>query len=104
MRNDRRFNHLKHACKPAKLYSFAGKKGGLKNGNKYSLSHMAEIAGINPKTLHSRIRAKQCKIVTDYDLRNAAANHNNNIEKPFESRLESAMDMLSQEWLSRRLV
>lgn len=101
MHYDRRKNL---PIKPARLYLFAGKTGGLKNGKKYSLSHMAEVAGINSKTLNSRVRAKECKIITDYDLRCAKAAYNNDVNKPFQSRLESAEDMLSQSWLSRALV
>ncbi len=100
MHNDRR----RDAGKTPKKYLFAGKKGGLKNGEKYTLPHMAEVAGINAKTLHSRLRAKQCKIITDYDLRVAKAAYNNNADKPFETRLESAETIMSQQWLAKALV
>ena len=100
MRKDRR----EWVRTASKLYPFAGKTGGLKCGEKYSLQHMADIAGINSKTLHSRMRAKQCKIVTDYDLRVARAAYNNDQDKPFESRLETPLQMLSQKWLSRRWI
>lgn len=101
MRSDRRKNP---PHKIPQKYLFAGKTGGLKTGEKYSLPHMAEVAGINAKTLHSRLRAKQCKIITDYDLRMAKAAYNNDADKPFITRLESAEDILSQKWLSRALV
>lgn len=100
MLRDRRSNCGKVALE----YLFAGKKKGLKTGKKYSVPYYAEIAGINSKTLASRIRAKQCKIVTDYDLRDATAAYNNDLEKPFESRLESGNDMVSQKWLSKSLL
>jgi hypothetical protein len=92
------------AGKLAKEYPFAGSWKGLKTGNKYSLPYFAEVAGINSKTLASRIRAKQCKIITNYDLRDATAAFNNDVEKPFESRLESATDIVSQKWLSKSLL
>lgn len=89
--------------KNAKLYSYAGRKAGLIVGKKYSLLEYAEASGVNTKTMHSRIRAKQCKIVTDYDLR-IASNGNCNEDKPFESRLDTVNSMISQEWLGRAII
>ena len=85
-------------------YSYAGRNTKLKSGEKYTLPHLAEVAGINAKTLHSRLRAKQCKVITDYDLRVAKAAYNNETDKPFESRLESQEAITSQKWLSRAIV
>ena len=85
MLNDRRSSCGKVAVE----YLFAGKRKGLKMGKKYSVP---------------RIRAKQCKIVTDYDLRDATAAYNNDLEKPFASRLESGNDMVSQIWLRKALL
>ena len=84
-------------------YRYSGQHPELVDGGQYTLRHLADLHGISPKTMHSRIRAKHSKIVTDYDLRKAKtiATPTN---KPEESRLESYADHVRAKWLRRKLV
>lgn len=84
-------------------YLYSGSFAGLVNGTKYTLRELSDAAGISPKTMHSRVRAKACKIITDYDLRKAKsiATPTN---KPLESRLESHADLIRDKWLRRKIV
>jgi hypothetical protein len=84
-------------------YLYSGSNPALVNGEKYTIREYSNVAGISDKTMHSRIRSKDCKIITDYDLRVARQNPPPS-RKPNASRLESYADQVSQKWLARRLV
>jgi hypothetical protein len=86
-----------------RTYRYSGEHPELRDGGQYTLRYLADLFGLSPKTMHSRIRAKACKIVTDYDLRKA------NIKSPpkdkaIESRLECYADHVRAKWLRRKLV
>ena len=75
---------------------FKGKHPDLVNGKSYGYEDYAKVAGVNYKSLYSRLYGKN--VVTDIDLRPVRAPINIKKSKPKWDGND-----LSQKWLSRRI-
>lgn len=98
MLNDKRLGGI-----TPRKYRYSGSHPELEDGGLYTLRFLSDLSGISPKTMHSRVRAKHCKIITDYDLRKANKKAPPSA-KPEESRLDSYADHVRQKWLRRKLI